>query len=622
MRLSSCLLVSVSLLGLPALAPPALAQGVGAPPVEGPVALLEPVNVTAQRLPSRAAETGSALTILTPTEIERRGAVEVLDLLKRAPGVAISRNGGFGATSGLRIRGSETGQVLVLIDGVRVNDSTDISAAYDFSGLTVDGVERIEILRGPQSALYGNDAMGGVVNIITRKGRGPAKITGLVEAGSYQTFRQQAGLSGAQQGFDYALTAAHTQTKGFSRIYAGPEKDGAEHLSLTGRGGYRFSEQFRLGVSGGYQKLDADFDPGATRDGPASVATEKLFGRVDGTLTLLDGTFENILSLTGSDTDRAYDEPLGFYRTSRYEGRSFGAEYQGNLTLFDKDVLTGGLATRTDTASTTIVGKAGPRFSQDTQSAFAQYKWKATEAFTVTLGGRYDDVESFGGKGTYRAAAAYRIAGTGTTLRSSYGTGAKAPTLFQRFDPQFGNRNLQLESSRGFDAGIEQEVSKTLTLSAGVFQNRYRNLIQYQGAGYTNVGRATTRGIELGATWTGVPDLTLAANYTFLEAEDGATHLRLPRRPKHTLNLTADYAITETWQLGGAMRFVTEQKDNGFSADKIPPGLIFDARTSYKITNGAQLYLRADNLFDADGRETARYRAPGRSAYVGVKAEF
>lgn len=619
MRVSSRLLVSVSLLALPA---SALAQGIGAPPSDIPTAVLEPVNVTAQRLPSRAAETGSAITVITPTEIERRGAVEVLDLLKRAPGVAISRNGGFGSTSALRIRGSETGQVLVLIDGVRVNDTADASAAYDFSGLTVDGIERIEILRGPQSALYGNDAMGGVVNIITRKGRGPAKITGLVEAGSYQTFRQQAGISGAQDGFDYALTAAHTQTKGFSRIYAGPEKDGAEQLSLTGRGGYRFSDQFRLGLSGGYQKLDADFDPSATRDGPASVATEKLFGRVDGTLTLLDGRFENIFSITGSDTERDYDEPLGFYRTSRYEGRSYGAEYQGNLTLFDKDVLTGGLATRTDKARTTTVGKAGPRFSQDTQSAFAQYKWKATEAFTVTLGGRYDDVESFGGKGTYRATAAYRFASTGTTLRGSYGTGAKAPTLFQRFDPLYGNKNLALETSRGFDAGIEQEIGKNLTLSAGVFHNRYRNLIQFQGAGYSNIGRATTRGVELGATWTGIQDLTLAANYTFLKAEDGSTHLTLPRRPKHTLNLTADYAITEKWQIGGAMRFVTEQKDNSFSSDKIPPGLIFDARTSYRVTDWAQVYLRAENLFDADGRETARYRSPGRSAYAGLKAEF
>lgn len=615
MRLSYRLLLSVSLVALPSVG---FAQGIGAPPT----AILEPVNVTAQRSPSLAAETGSAITVITPTEIERRGAVEILDLLKRAPGVAVSRNGGFGATSALRIRGSENGQVLVLVDGVRVNDAADANAAYDFSGFTVDGIERIEILRGPQSALYGNDAMGGVVNIITRKGRGPAKITGLVEAGSYQTFRQQAGISGAQNGFDYALTAAHTETKGFSRIYAGPEKDGAEQISLTGRGGYRFSEQLRLGVSGGYQKLDSDFDPSATRDGPASVATEKLFGRIDGTVMLLDGHLENIFSLTGSDTDREYDEPLGFYRSSRYEGSSYGAEYQGNLTLFEKDVLTGGLATRTDKARTTTVGSVGPRFSQDTQSAFLNYKWKATEAFTVTLGGRYDDVEGFGGKGTYRATAAYRVASTGTVLRGSYGTGAKAPSLFQRFDPLYGNKSLELETSRGFDAGIEQEIGKTLTVSAGLFHNRYRNLIQYQGSGYTNIGRATTRGVELGATWTGLPDLTLSANYTFLEAKDDSTGLTLPRRPKHTLNLTADYALSEKWQVGGAMRFVSEQIDNSFSSDKIPPGLVFDARTSYRVTPWAQFYVRAENLFDADGREAARYRAPGRSAYAGVKAEF
>lgn len=615
MRPTSSILLSVS---LAALTLPVLAQGIGTPPPT----LLEPVNVTAQRLPSRAAETGSAITVVTPTEIEKRGAVEVLDLLKRTPGVSIARNGGFGATAGLRIRGSETGQVLVLIDGVRVNDAADASAAYDFSGLTADGVERIEVLRGPQSALYGNDAMGGVVNIITKRGRGPAKITALAEAGSYQTFRQQAGIAGAQDGFDYALTAAHTQTKGFSRIYAGPEKDGAEQISLTGRGGYRFNEQFRLGLSGGYQHLDADFDPSATRDGPASATTKKLFGRVDGTLLLLDGQLENILSLTGSDTDRDYDEPLGFYRTSRYEGQTYGAEYQGNLTLFDRDVLTAGLSARTDKAQTTTNDSRGPRFSQDTNGLFGQYKWAATEALTVTLGGRYDDVEGFGGKGTYRATAAYRIASTGTVLRASYGSGAKAPTLFQRFDPLYGNRSLQLETSKGFDAGIEQAIGTALTVSAGVFHTRYRNLIQYQGLGYTNIGRATMRGVEVGLTWAPLTDLSLAANYTYLEAEDSKTDQRLPRRPKHTVNLTADYALTEAWQIGGAMRFVTEQNDNSFSSDKIPPGLVVDARTAYQITPWAQLYLRAENLFDADGRETARYRAPGRSVYAGVKAEF
>ncbi|MCK6442612.1 TonB-dependent receptor plug domain-containing protein [Elstera cyanobacteriorum] len=606
---------------LAALTLPAWGQGIGTPPADS-VTVLEPVNVTAQRLPSRSAETGSAVTVITPTEIEKRGSVEVLDLLKRAPGVAVARNGGFGATANLRIRGSDVGQVLVLIDGVRVNDAADASAAYDFAGLTADSVERIEVLRGPQSALYGNDAMGGVVNIITKKGRGPAKITAMTEAGSYQTFRQQAGISGAQDGFDYALTAAHSQTKGFSRIYAGPEKDGAEQASITGRGGYRFNETFRLGVSGGYQHLESDFDPSATRDGPAVATSKKLFGRVDGTATLLDGRFENILSLTASDTDRDYDEPLGFYRTSRYEGQTYGAEYQGNLTLFGQDVLTGGLSTRTDKARTTTNGKAGPRFSQDTNSVFGQYKWKATEAFTVTLGGRYDDVESFGGKGTYRLTGAYRIASTGTTLRASYGTGAKAPTLFQRFDPLYGNRALDLETNKGFDAGIEQEIGKTLTVSAGVFHTRYRNLIQYQGLGYTNIGRATMRGAEFGVTWKPLSDLSLAANYTYLEAEDGSTDQRLPRRPKHTVNLTADYAVTEKWQVGGAMRFVTEQNDNSFSSDKIPPGLIFDARTAYQVMPWAQVYLRADNLFDADGRESARYRAPGRSVFAGVKAEF
>lgn len=603
---------------------PAMAQQLE--PGGAAVVALPPVVVSANLVPTPIDQVGSSVTVLTREDIERTGDAHVIDLLKRVPGVSINHNGGTGATAQLRIRGSDTGQVKILIDGVEVNDPGATANDFDFNAFLVTEIEQIEVLRGPQSALYGNDAMGGVINIITRKGQGPMRVTGLVEGGSYQTFRQGVGVSGSLGGFSYALSGANFQTKGFSRVTAGDEKDGTRTQSVNGRFSYDFNSIFSLEAGGGFTHMVSEYDPSSTRDGPNEIEKHMGHGRVAAKVKLFDGRWDNTLSATGSRTERDYDQPASASRYSTFDGDRYGLEYRGSVKIDRDDVLTFGAARETETARSTNIrgGAKVTDLDRDlrTDSLYAQYLLGLWDDLHLTAGIRHDDVQGFGGETTYRLTGAYTVPGWRTILRASYGTAAKAPTLYQLYAPTYGNATLRPEKSKGFDFGFEQPLlNGRLTIGATAFHNDYRNLIAFQDY-YVNIARARTQGIEATMRAEITPDLTVGVGYTFLDSEDRDTGRDLPRRPRHSANLSADYLGIRGFRIGGAVRYVHQQLNSASSTVELDSFIVVDALVSYDITEKVAAYVRVENLFDEKYQEALNYRTPGRSAYLGLKANF
>jgi vitamin B12 transporter len=581
--------------------------------------------VTANRLPTEATRVGSSVDVIDAAEIERRQQVQALDLLKRLPGVSVSRNGGFGATSTVRLRGSESGMVKVLVDGVEVNDAASTGNEFDFNSLLTGDIEKIEVLKGPQSALYGNDAMGGVINIITRQGSGTPRITALAEAGSYGTFRQQAGISGASGGTSYALNASNLHTDGFSRTFVGSEKDGSDARSVSGKLGVKASEVLRFDFTGGWSWLDSEYDPYAA-DGPASQEKNMWQGRAAADLSLLDGRFTNNLAISAASTKRDFDEPTGWYTDSSFDSLRKSLDYQGNLHI-GRDTATFGLSVEEEDAKVNNTSALGlePGIDNDvtTKSAFIQYQAELMENLTVTAGGRVDDHEAYGSKATYRLTGAYLLPTSGTILRASYGTAYKAPTLYQLYAPFYGDASLRPEESKGLDAGIEQPLlDGKLTLGASLFRNFYDNLIGFTSA-YVNVAKARTQGVELSIQARPLESLRLSANYTFLDATDRISGDDLPRRPRNSVNASIDWDATERLTLGAALRYMGKQYDNAYDSTAILDGsTVVDTTIRWQGWENVSLFGRVENLFDKDYQEVLNYRAPGRSAYGGVQVRF
>lgn len=591
---------------------------------------LPEIVITAGRLVQPKDQVGSAVTVITREEIEKSGASQLYDVIKQTPGISVNRNGGPGATSTVRIRGSEAGEVRVMIDGVYVNDPSGANTEFDFNSTLLSSVERIEILRGPQSALYGSDAMGGVINIITKKGDGPLRTTGLVEYGSYETHREALGASGAMGDWNYALNGENFVTDGFSRSSRGKEDDGARNQNVNAALGWQASDVLRFDASGYYTHLYSEYDPSATVDGPSYFNKITRTGRLASTLKSFGGKWEHMVSVQAAETERDQVQPnSAAQRYSAFDGLQLTGEYQNNLKLRTRDILTTGYVyerLEAENSNTTNAGVTTLNVDDayNTDSIYGQYLLGLTDTTTLTFGGRHDDHSEFGTANTYRITASQELRATDTILRGSAGTGFKAPTLYQLFHPTFGNANLAPEESKGYDLGIDQYwLERDLQTSLTLFYNTYENLIAFQGGGYQNVTRANTRGVEASVDYDITDRWSASANYTYLLTEDEATGRVLRRRPKHSFGASVDYKVAGSYRLGADMRALSPLVDNATGSKIYVDGFAtLDLRATYDISDHVSAYVRAENIFDRDYQEALNYNAPGRSFYVGLKGHY
>ncbi|MCA0422414.1 MAG: TonB-dependent receptor [Proteobacteria bacterium] len=643
---------------LVAMSVPVLAQEAGAD-----------IVLTPDRSAQAISRSGSAVTVIRRDDIEKSGSTNLADVLRQMPGVTIVENGGRGQSAFARIRGGEARHTLVLIDGIRANDPSIGAGEFDFASLVAADIERIEVLRGPQSALYGSDASGGVINIITRKGRGGYRGSASIETGRYGSTLGFAAISGGNKDLDYSLSLAGEKGAGYSaygyRIGrlerpAGYkfENDAFARLGGAARLGWRPTQDFGIeaGLTSSYNKAQYDEAWGRFPDTPSKADARLTTAFVKASLDTFDNRLKNTLSVYGQYSDRKYssvsywDYGFGLGRTwdkYHYNGKRYGAEYQGDLKLdqfgkliFGGKIETEGLSSRTDPIENSWNMAEKFSVTQQTRSAFALWQLPVGERLDLSFGGRIDDVENADRFATWRMTGAYRITELGTKLRASAGTGGKAPSLFQLYSPQYGTRNLEAEHSFGVDAGIDQTLfGGRLTLSATAFHNRYRNLIdfspydlatysypvcpasqRYTGC-YLNIGRAHMNGVELSADAVLIEGfLTARAFYTHLVAIDKLTDKHLPRRPENEGKLAFRITPIDKLTIEPTVRLVGERYSSANETLRLAPYARFDLRVDYQLHKNLNIYARADNLTNAKYQEVYNYGSTGRAFFAGARA--
>jgi len=581
--------------------------------------------ITPTRTKQLLKDVGSSVSVITEKEIANSKSPLLLDVLRQTPGLEVTRVGPMGGGTSLFLRGASSAQTLVFVDGVRMNSPT--SGGFDFANLTTDNIERVEILRGPQSTLYGSAAMGGVVNIITKKGAGDTKVTLGTEYGMRDTCRETINVSGGKEDFDYSIGGSYLKTHGISQASNGSEKDGYENFTGSARLGWNFLKNGRVDttIRGSHSDYELDgyvFGVGLTDDPDRHVTTDEILFSTKVSKTFFDLWTPSFL-FSVNDTELKGFDPTDAQGEYRIPTRLWRFEHQSDFSLFENDTLTVGYEYETKK------GKNEGVFDWETfwnNAVFAENQIKLFDALSLTAGIRRDDYSTFGNQVTYRTTASYNIEKIGTRFHSSWGTGFRAPSINELFYPYYGNPNLKPERSKGWDFGIGKEILKDkLTIDITYFKNDFDNLItaavQPDGSYLAeNVAKAESEGIETVLTYKPFTKLSLTGTYTYTDTRDRDKDRQLPRRPRNraTLGINAQPLAKLNLNITGVMdtdRIDSDGKemDNYWTVNQV---------TRYDITKSMTAYVRFENLFDYYYEEVPGYGSPGFTAYCGLEFRF
>ena len=603
---------------------------------------LDRIVLSANATDTAASAVGSAVTVVEGKELEQQQVRVVSDVLQQVPGVTVSRTGPQGASTSVHIRGSEGNQTLVMIDGIEVNNpATD--SAYDFSNLLAQEVERIEVLRGPQSALYGSDAVGGVVNIVTRKGDGKPTLTLKGEGGTLGSAEGLATISGGTERYDYLFSAAGLHTDNISvadKANGNTEKDPFDTGTLLAKGGFRPTEDLEIAAVGRYTRSNFSGDGywggiGAVDD-DSSTLTNQGYARVQASLDTLEKTWQHVLGVAVTSSDQEYR--YGRSKDSSFNGSTAKADYRTNYFLDTSafipasHVFTFG-ADYQHNAVTSWSAWSAVDESYDEESLTGQYQLTLFDSLALTGAVRQDFNQKFDNATTFRLTGAYIFAQTETKVRGSYGTGVKNPSLFELYGytgTYHGNPDLKPEGARGWDAGFDQPLwGNRIEANVTWFDQRITDLITGSGASSINTpGTSTINGLELGLTLRPLDNLMLRGSYTWMNGEDAEGNA-LIRRPENTGSVSVNYAfLDQKANLNLTVIYVGAQTDNFYDANyyttpvKLDPYTLVNLAGSYQVTEKAQLFARVENLLDQDYQEAYTYGTAGITAYGGVKVTF
>lgn len=622
------------------------------------------VVVVANRTAQPIAKVGQSVTVLTLPQIQADQEPVVSDILARTAGVTVTRSGGVGEPTSFNIRGAPTDQTMVMIDGVKLDDPSAAEGGYDFSDLLVGDVSRVEILRGPQSTLYGSDAIGGVVNIVTADPTRPFQGDAQIEGGSYGTIYAKAGVGGLDGPVTWRLAANDYSTTGisaFDQHLGGREPDGYSNQGISGRFGYQFTPDVSLDLRGIFVNARSDFDgfstpTGAFGDDSEYGTTQEAIGYAGLNFNLFDARLKNRLALQYTSTDRnnydPADDPIN--KTFAGLGTNFRAEYQGALAIgpgwqgvFGAQHEQSSIAVSTPAFNNPLSpayfppGSPPIKASVSTESGYGQLQGEVLPGLNLTGGVRYDANSTFGGHVTGQASAAWSPNGGDTVLRASWGQGFKAPSLYELYS-QYGSPGLRPEQADGWDAGIEQRLwGRRIDLQATWFSRDTDNLIVFldcvstatpQCANgrfgyYANVDRAQAYGVELTGAVRPLPGLEITANYTFTDTQDrspasptfGKT---LPHIPRDTANAVVSYVWPIRLTTAVAVRYASNSYDDPANTILLKAYTLVDLRASYPLTHNLEIYGRIENVGNTVYETVYQYGTLGRAAYVGVRASF
>lgn len=584
------------------------------------------IVVTPNRTPTEASKVGSSVDKIDRADIEAQDLPAVTDYLNLVPGVDVTSPGGIGTESSLSIRGAPKRYVKTLYNGIDISDPTSTQVQTSYQYLLAGGVGDIEVLKGAQSTLYGADAIAGVIGISTLKGIEPG-VTHIIEGegGSHGTARGHYGLQAAGDEGSLALNVTGLRTDGISAAASGTERDAYDNITFDLSGEYRVNDNFSVFGSLLYIDATAEYDDAGTppTDNPFNVnKSEQLAGRAGFNLDLMDGRLKNTFSMQAFQIDRGIESVSAFGPfNADYTGHRYKFDYQGSFEATDWLTLQYGADHERQRAQIT------DNYGTDTDEDFSdtglwsQMILEPVENLVLTAGLRYDDHSAFGGHTTGRATASYLVEQTGTRLHGSIGTGFRAPSLYELYDPFAGNPDLQPETSVSFDAGIEQTfLDGRMVADVTYFMSEIDDLIAYSGLSYIQIpGTSKQQGVETSLTYAVNGWLDVGASYTYTESHD-QTGARIPRVPLHTVGLLASAQPWEKWTLSGAAKVAVDTVDTGdFELDDY---VLLNAKVAYKPTEDTEVYLRAENVLDQN-YETARgFNTPGFSVFAGFRAKF
>jgi vitamin B12 transporter len=599
----------------------------------------ERLVVTATRLETSTNRLGSSISVITAEDLARRQAQLVVEVLATVPGIDVRRTGPAGSATSIFIRGADSDHTLVLIDGVELNDPSSPSRLAFLNHLTVDSVERIEVLRGPQSTLYGSDAIGGVIQIFTKQGSTSQESSLSIETGSYATWRSAIETSGASGPFDYLISGSFSDSDGFSASSGGVENDGYRNGSLAARLGWSFETgsdpNAGVEVVVRHTNSSIEFD-GFFAEEDHQIDAKQTTVLIAPHFSLLDGRWEQKVSLQSARHER--DTRSSF--PSQAQGRLYALGWQNDLKLRASDTLSLGVESEWEEAKFSAFEDTAR-----TVAFYAQYQIALAARSDATLGLRRDDHSVFGAESTYRLALSHRIdriKSAGTVLRGSYGTGFKAPAISQLNTQSFGgNPNLKPETSTGYDLGIEQSfLGNKFALGATYFKNQFDHLIiavfDPNSGGFQNINidRAQAAGVEASVAVRFKDHFGVRANYTRTDSEAegqpagfGLTPgSELLRRPKHKGNLEFDYQLLNgRGNLALATLLVGNRLDldpNTFQTVRADSYTRVDLSGRYTITSALEIYGRLENLLDEDYQDVLGFGTAGRSGTIGLKLDL
>jgi vitamin B12 transporter len=590
---------------------------------------LKTLSVTTTKSLTAAEDIPSSISIISEEEIILKQKTNVGDLLREELGIDLVQNGPQGTNSSVFMRGAGSSSTLVLIDGVQVNSNT--VGSFNFADLATDNIEKIEILRGAQSTLWGSDAVGGVINIITKRGTGKPTHSFSLEGGSFETFKESLNSAGDLGFMDYSLSVSRTDSEGFSAANenrGNTENDGYERTTVSTRLGHNFLGDGRVDLIGRFTKAIAEFDSFGPVDGKPFSKTDSFYLALPIQKVILDRWDLKINPTLAYDFLRTLD-PGGFTKKSHILNRTYGVDIQNNVEInryfsttfgFEHEVRNG------------INEESGIDKKINNQGYYLQTQLHYGKRITATAGFRHDVNSVFKDPTTYKFEAAYRILETGTRIRGAYATGFRAPSLNELFFPGFGNTSLKPEENKGWEVGLDQNlIGDKVNIGITYFETDFKNIIVNSvvpvsaqalfGLQPNNVAKATTKGVETSVNIDLPHNIKAATNYTWLQAVDGFGS-PLQRRAKHNFSFNLSHTWKEKLHSLIGVRVKSATKSNSTGTQNADAYSIVRAVLSYDVNNNLKITARGENLFNEKYEELAGFGTAGISGYAGFTWYF
>ena len=589
------------------------------------------IVVTASGFEQPRSETGQAISVVDAERLAELQSVSISDALRTLPGIAVAARGPVGSQSSVFIRGGNSSQTLVLIDGVRINDPSSPNAAFDFGALLTGNIGRVEVLRGPNSIIWGSQAIGGVINVQSLTPTEDLVARAGLEYGYADSVRASANLSGTSGIVEGSFGGAFYRTDGISALAGGSEEDGFENWSANGRLKVNLAENVALDFRGYYNRGTIEYDSpfGAGADALPVSRNRQFVGYVGALFDLADGRLRNRLSYARTDITRIGTDPVVFsFNNFDVKGTIDRFEYHGSFDIADAATLVFGAEHERTFARTSFEGAPADRARNQVTSGFGQVILRPIKGLTLTGGVRHDDYSDYGGQTTMGGNIAYTPNDGNTVVRATYGEGFRAPTLSEG-QPPFGNPNLKPETARNFDIGVEHRfLDGKAQVYATYFNRKSTDLIAFSFTTFQseNIDRVNSEGVELGFALQPTDRLSVQANYTLTNAINRSVGAnfgnRLALRPQHAGSLTVDWQTPWRLKLGATLLLAGDSFDNAANTVRLDGYALTHLRAAFPVSDRFELYGRVENIFDTDYVQVAGYNSYRRNAHVGVRATF